>query len=601
MEKCSRPHLMETKLLPLTFANPRIEGRTALVLALGAVSLALLIGDIGFQGDDWWQFSFPFWNPLPQAIWEYARESRRPLEGIYTVLSFKLFGLNRVFYTLCALLLSAGSCLALGASLKRAFPERGSLAILTALFAFVFPSVSHLIYMFHTDNSRLSVLLFWVSVLAFQRWTMESRSWCGLVLPVVLYCLATLTYENTTFLIFAVPLWVWPIRVRSKQRTSDRAFLMRLAVGVGGGFVAFLAIRFGVFGGGAVGHRSLLPPLGLVFSYFSNLEYYCLAPFRDLSPDGAAWAWGLAFALLAAWLLWRVEPNEAEAFGREICREQTSPASVGQDGATGQGPHPWWGGWSGSPYVALMGIAVLVLGMLPYLMAGYRPDPAFTSQARVFSSASFGIPILLALLVTMWKKRTARLVASTVALAMLGMMAVFLAGLRGDWQAASERRNALYGDLLRQVPEVATGTTFLFLDLQSYIPESGPSRAVVFQGVDGLGEFVRMLYGRKDIYAYFLYPKGLPGVMEKGRTATALPQGLVARGSAIRPPIPLDSLLMFKREGTKLVYLDRISAKDGQAAVNWNDVSSLNSNKDLIRHTPGARHRLELVSGQSGR
>jgi hypothetical protein len=48
--------------------------------------------------------------------------------------------------------------------------------VLSVLFAFLLTPVSNLIYMFHTDNSRISVLLFWASVWAFQHWARDSKS-----------------------------------------------------------------------------------------------------------------------------------------------------------------------------------------------------------------------------------------------------------------------------------------------------------------------------------------------------------------------------------------------------------------------------------------
>ncbi len=103
-----------TGIIPLTGA--------ALIVCCS--SLAILIGNIGFQGDDWWQFSWPYWYSFPNSIWEYARASRRPIEGLYTVLSFEIFGLNRVLFTLSALLLSAGSCLAHGSLFEQSFPPQ---------------------------------------------------------------------------------------------------------------------------------------------------------------------------------------------------------------------------------------------------------------------------------------------------------------------------------------------------------------------------------------------------------------------------------------------------------------------------------------------
>ncbi len=459
---------------------------------------------------------------------------------------------------MAALLLSAGSCLVMGACLTRAFPGRKTLVVLAVFFAFLLTPLSNLIYMFHTDNSRLSMLLFWTSVLAFQHWAGASKSWLGLTVPVFLYLAASLTYENATFLIFAIPLFVWPIHVGRGQNVSDQSFLLRLGAGITVAFASFVLVRFGLFAGGAVGHRSLVPSFNLVSSYVYNLALYAVAPFREISQDPAAWVWACPVALLAAALVFRASRD---------------------DSAVSEGPTCW----AQSPlYIASLGIALLVLGMLPYLLAWYNPSMGFTSQSRVYSSATFGLAILLALLFSASKDKRILFGTKVIAVGMIGLMAVFLADLRNGWQEAAARRATLLASLLRQVPDVRPGTTFLLMDVQSYVPKGGIDRAVVFQGVDGIGEFVRMLYGKKDVYAYFLYSKNQVSNNTKGEWATVSSAGLTARGSAVRPPIPLDSLLILKREGTNLVMVDRLSAEDGSAAIKWNGTRSIHSSLELI-------------------
>ncbi len=178
--------------------------------------------------------------------------------------------------------------------------------------------------------------------------------------------------------------------------------------------------------------------------------------------------------------------------------------------------------------------------------------------------------------------------ARVIAVGMIALMAVFLADLRNGWQVAADKREKLLASLLTQVPDVKPGTTFLLMDLQSYIPKGGIDRAVVFQGVDGIGEFVKMLYGKKDLYAYFLYSKDRAPGDTKGEWAAVSPAGVVARGSAVRPPIPPDSLLILKREGTNLVLLDKVSAEEGTAAIRWNGAQSIRSNPDLILNSPAS-------------
>ena len=355
-----------------------------LAFVIFSISLALLIGNIGFEGDDWWQFSWPYWFPFPQSIWEYAKESRRPIEGIYTVLAFESFGLNRVFYTLTALLLSSASCLLLASCMKRAFPRKASLAVLGAFFAFFLPPVSNLIYMFHTDNSRISMLFFWCSVFAFQLWAGSSCSWGGLALPAILYLLGAFTYENTTFLIFCVPLLVWPVYAQSQKTLSPKVFLARLFVGILGAFVIFVLARFVIFSGGAVKQNSLLPSLNLIWSYIANLGFYVAYPIHDVPLDVTSWLWGVPVALVLAALLSYSSRIDSDVQGiREGRWEQSSL------------------------YVGVLGLLFVILGMLPYLLAGYHSDIGFTSQSRIYSAASFGVAIILAALFT--APRSARL------------------------------------------------------------------------------------------------------------------------------------------------------------------------------------------------
>ncbi len=189
-------------------------------LGIYCVLLAGLTGEIGFDGDDWWILACPYWNSFPDSLLLYARKFLRPMEGLYWISLFELFGFNKVAFHLCSLLLLTTSAALMGVSLDRAFPGRRVFVSTAVLMAFFLPPVSCLTYVLFTDNSRLSMLLFWISVLAFQSWTQKSSPWRGLPLPVALYVASFLTYETSSFLIFVVPLLVWPVH-RSR---SDSAF-----------------------------------------------------------------------------------------------------------------------------------------------------------------------------------------------------------------------------------------------------------------------------------------------------------------------------------------------------------------------------------------
>ncbi len=118
----------------------------------------------------------------------YAHKFLRPMEGFYWISLFELFGFNKVAFHLCSLLLLAGAAVLMGVSLDRAFPGRRTCVSMAVLLAFFLPPVSCLTYVLFTDNSRLSMLLFWASVITFQRWAQKSSPWRGLALPVVFVC-----------------------------------------------------------------------------------------------------------------------------------------------------------------------------------------------------------------------------------------------------------------------------------------------------------------------------------------------------------------------------------------------------------------------------
>ena len=256
-------------------------------------------------------FACPYWNGyLDVSV--YTQKFLRPVEGFYWISLFKLVGFNKVAFHLCSLLLLACSATLMGISLNRAFPGQQAFVSVAVLFAFFLPPVSCLTYVMFTDNSRLSMLLFWTSVIAFQRWAQKSASWSRLLLPVALYLSAFLTYETSSFLIFVLPLLVWPVYRRSSDRASDRAFLIKLGTGILISFMAAVATRFVFLKGGAVAHSFLTPPFELLWSYLVLLAFYLLAPITSVSANGWALVGGALvvlgtaglFLLSAATIMW---------------------------------------------------------------------------------------------------------------------------------------------------------------------------------------------------------------------------------------------------------------------------------------------------------
>jgi len=547
----------------------------AVGLALYCVVLTVITGDIGFDGDDWSVLSVPYWNSFPDSLVLYASKFLRPVEGLYWISLFELFGFNKVVFHLCSLLLLAGSAALMGVSLDWAFPDRRVCVSIAVLLAFFLPPVSCLTYVMFTDNSRLSMLLFWASVLAFQRWARQSSPWCGLTLPMGLYVGSFLTYEASSFLIFVVPLLVWPVHRCCSDRPSDRVFLIKLCVGILAAFAAAVGLRFVYLNGGAVGHSYLLPPFELLWSYLALLPFYLLAPFTSLSAD--------RWTLLAGFL---VVLGTAGLF--LFSSRGWSAAEVTAESRFAPGSQ-----W----YLVVLGGAIVVLGMLPYQLAGYgsfTPRLAETLMAkcgmllegdlswfnfswasRIYSSASVGVAILLASGLSGWRKPSARLLGKAAALVIIGFMAVFHAGLSLDWREAAEIRNDLIRSLVSQVPDVRSGTNFVFLDLNC-----SHKRAEVIRRENGLRELIGMLYADQTLCAWRVYPYAYHWPDHVYQQAVAMPAGFLSRGQRQDKPAPHESLLLFKRSGRELVLLDTITAQDGSVptGIAWRGVEHLTSN-----------------------
>ncbi len=554
----------------------------AVGLGLYCVVLTAITGDIGFDGDDWLVLACPYWNSFPESFILYVSKFLRPVEGLYWISLFESFGFNRVIFHLCSLLLLAGSAVLMGVSLDRAFPGRRSCVSTAVLLSFFLPPVSCLTYVLFTDNSRLSMLLFWTSVIAFQRWAQKSSSWSGLPLPVALYLCSFLTYEASSFLIFIVPLLVWPVHRRCSSRPSDPAFLIKLCVGILTAFAAAVAVRFVFLNGGAVGHSHLLPPLELLWSYFALLPLYLVAPFTSISADRWALPAGFLVALGTAVLFLLTgrdrHVEKVESQGRFELRLQ----------------------W----HVLALGGGILILGMLPYQLAGYgsfsprlvdtlmvkyglMPEGDlswfnFSWASRIYSSASFGLAILLAwgLNGNGWRRSPAELIGKTAALVVIGFMAVFHVGLNQDWREAAEIRNHLVRSLVTQVPAVKSGTNFVFLDIAC-----SHKRAEVIRRENDLRELVQMIYADQTLSAWRLYPYAYDQSTDSDQQAVATPEGfLSSAGQRQYEPAPPESLLLFKRSGRELVLLDRITAQDGSVptGIAWKGVDRLTSNLGRI-------------------
>lgn len=566
-----------------SMTSPRTETDSFLpvILLMLAYSLVVTItsGDIGFEGDDWWIFSWPYWNSFPQSLFIYARESLRPLEGVYWITLFEIFGFNKVVFHFFSLSLLVCASTLMGACLLRAFPGKRLFAISAMFMAFFIPTVSCLTFVVTTDNSRLSMALFWGAVLAFQRWVERGTRWSDLPAPTLLYICAFLTYEAPSLLIFSIPFFVLPIYLRLSERISAFNFGLRLFTAIATGFCGALFIRFLLLSGGAVTHKHFLPPLELVWSYFALLPFYLIEPFISLELDWRALFIGLPMVGALAFILFLWERPES-----------------------GKSSKPSFSDLENNKlYVLLLALVVVALGMAPYQLAGYGavtprivetvlskygflPDGNtawfnFNWSSRVYSSASFGLAILFGLCIGFWKNPKPEKWAKTATVIIIGFLVFFHASLITDWKEAAQKRNSICESLVSEAPDVLPNTNLLLVNLEYY-----HKRAAVFRGWGGLKELVRMLYDSRDLGAFYVHPYAWNWPNKICQQGIARRDGFCTRGVRLDKPLPLESLVILNRFGDKMQLVEKLSCFDSIAptGISWNEITTIHSNPDRI-------------------
>ncbi|MGC9030736.1 MAG: hypothetical protein ACP5LD_13860 [Desulfomonilaceae bacterium] len=564
------------------WASESLLGPAAAVLILYSGLVVATSGDIGFDADDWWIFSWAYWFPYPESVLAYARELLRPLEGVYWLSMFELVGFNRLVFHIASLLLWVGAAILMGACLALAFPRDRKFVITSVFLIFFLPMASSLTYIIFTDNARLSILLFWLSALYFLKWSTGALEWKGLFVPALIYVLSFLTYETASLLIFAVPLLAAAARKNSGANPFDRGFIAKLTCGVALALGGSLAIRFTLLSGGAVAHRHLIPPLDLIASYTALLPHYLLAPFL-MRPA----SWSAVVGVLVALLFWA------------CVRTQSSQAPL-DDKRQG------YSGLDSASYKAIVGLTLFFLGMVPYQIAGYGGASPKISEtvlamygflpqgdiswfnfnwaSRIYSSASCGVAMVIAAAVSAPKSPRLKAIFQGAVILAIGFMAAFHFGLSKDWQEAAEIRNELVRSLLRQAPDVQSHTNFVFLDLETY-----HKRAAVVRRWAGLRELIRMLYDDKTLGAWYLYPYAEIPPNKRFQQAIVSPGGFVSRGLALDTPMPHDTLLLLKRIGRRLVLVDKITSTDGavHTGISWRGSSMLRCNKNRIVEAGG--------------
>ncbi len=418
-----------------------------------------------FTGEEF--FVFHYANNLPhiEAWQRYFFENGRLIETLYWTYIYKLFGYNPLlehafsFVQLLLLALSASLCF------FNAWPEKARSKSLPYLFVFLlffnWISIS-LAFKLSTDNSRLSLIFFFLSGLWLQRWA-ASQSGRWLALSFGFFLLSVLTYENAALLFPALLLLAWPLLPVVKKPAMRGRAAQFAALAIGSGLL--LLIPYWLYSYIALTH---LRPLALpamagdigdfpakalgaspaVYLHFGQFGNFGIAPLNLLMS-------ATLLLVLALSTLW-------------IFRIYRRPTQTAVDAYTRLR-------WT---CIYLASLWFLIFGPLPYTLLGYGVD------SRVYSSAIFGVFPLLLMGYETAKIRLVRLAAIALIVLFAGFGLLEMVNRSAQLNQRETAHNIFYRGLKEVVPFVKPRTVFVFLNYPLSNSGCGPSLEMLYDQND---------------------------------------------------------------------------------------------------------------------
>ncbi len=520
------------------------------------MSLPLLTRNIHFVIDDWEFLQLPFYNDTIHSVIGAIYRKLRVSREIYMTLESKLLRMDRHAMMYVSVSLHWLNAVLFGAALLQAFPNHPRFSLAATGLAMSFPPLLTFTF-FAIDSTRIPLTLIFASALFLQGWARTQRHLL-LVMAGGAYFLAQTFYENTIFFALLLPCAALPILLERQGGLFTRHVLLKsvfMYLGIGVSGVVFLFYRnvLGFIDTSRTGMLAM-PSARLVNEYLSSTLWYLLKPIFENRLEIWACAAGLALSVALAFFLVKAPGRRAE---------------------TGASAKTW-----ALPLVAILFGAVLYfLGILPYLLIDYSVSPAWTIETRILSSAGYGLFLLLAVPFLFPLRGLAATVAILVIGGLVGAWLSFGHASRQDWQEAADRHCLMWNSLLQQVPYVSEGTAFLFDDLRVR-----NDHAIVFGGSDSVQVLVGLLYKRPGItdhvFGYNLDERVL--LREHGLETS--------RSQAYQGgPIPLDSLILVRRQGDKLVVVNSFTP---EIAVSTNRNRIVQPPQD----SPGDAERLARLS-----
>lgn len=413
------------------------------------------LGNLYLSGEEFYVLHDAHNQPFFLAWAYYFVNNGRPVEALYWTGLYKLVGFNpRLLHSFSLLLLGTASLLA-SAWVGRVLPVkyRRHLVWLALLFFFNWISLE-MVLRLSTDNSRLALICFFAAGIAWQSWAASQLTRKRyFLLGAGLLAVGVLAYENIALLGPTLLLMAWPLLDEAPPAETRRRLRLFIIIGALSLLIVLLPVllveALGWLRGLSVAHPATQ---GALASGLGEMLRSVFAVWLDwgqvgaLDPAPLHWlpvVLVLAALLGSSWLLWRPGPEKTPERSR-------------------------------LRVIHLAAVWIIFMGPLPYALAGY------SDVVRIYSSAIFGLPILLLVFFVSSPRRLPRLAVMLLALTLVAagiyQFHVRNSGLR---EAEIIENNFYYG-LKHIVPDVEPDTIFVIIDLQLSNSGCGPSMAVLY-------------------------------------------------------------------------------------------------------------------------
>ena len=458
------------------------------------VSLVFYRPRLGFYSDDWIFLSLLHLSDdqslpgLYQSLYDGDVVIRqRPVQMVYLVLFYWLFGLNPVFYHFANAIALMGNGILLYLIIRE-FGQGRLIALGISLVYVLLPHYSTDRFWVAAHQATFSISFYLLSLYAdLKALRAYPRHWAiWKILSVVALVLSGLSYEVAIPLLLLNPLLIWYVSPKTYRKEADRKSVRVKLISL---FAVNLLVLLLV-----IGFKVLVTVrTNVETDFITHIVYIVTGAFRVNFIT-----YGLGLPYIVGWILFH-QPNwtlvaVAGMLGLVILWYLYS--MTGQPGIATSDKKNWW-------ILTLLGLVIFGLG---YAIFAFNADVWFTSASlgnRVAIAAAIGVAIvfiglagwLSSLLPQSWTRAGFCLLISL--LASSGFLIINT--LASFWVSAYQGQQGILNEMQKNISALPPGSTLI---LDGVCLERGG--AYLFTGKRDLASALWMAYGDQSLNATVL-------------------------------------------------------------------------------------------------